>query len=262
MTTFRIATINVHSFNDPLTYKNNIEKLVLILKPYHLDLIAVQEIADDNDWSIFCERLSLPHRIFGSSAGKYFGNGIASHYPIKSYSNQQSSLTYQGERRSLLQCCLNGDHSFFKDRIFGVTHLDYINEYNRLKQIEEFNSFIDNIDILMGDMNALTRNDYSDYYYQKNLVKVRENSQWEKPCFDLTEFITDQWNFQDAFKQINPDAKDEQVVTCRYHTRIDYIYLRPRINDSWILKECSIINMENATDHNAVFAVFEQKNQT
>jgi hypothetical protein len=114
----------------------------------------------------------------------------------------------------------------------------------------------------MGDMNALTRSDYSDDYYRKNLVELRKKSYWEKPCFDLTELITNQWNFQDAFKQINPNAKDEQVVTCRFKTRIDYIYLRPRPDDLWILKECSIINTENATDHNAVFAVFEQKNET
>jgi endonuclease/exonuclease/phosphatase family metal-dependent hydrolase len=260
MTTFRIATINVHSFNNPSTHKTSIEQLVSILKPYDLDLIAVQEISSSTRWPTFCEQLCLPHHIFGA-ASDYFGNGIASRYPIKSYSNKTSGSS-SGERRSLLNCCLDGDHSFIQDRIFAVTHLDHMNEHDRLNQIREFNSFENNIDILMGDMNALTRSDYSDDYYRKNLVELRKKSYWEKPCFDLTELITNQWNFQDAFKQINPNAKDEQVVTCRFKTRIDYIYLRPRPDDLWILKECSIINTENATDHNAVFAVFEQKNKT
>jgi len=259
MTTFRIATINVHSFNNSSTDKNSIEQLVSILKPYHLDLIAVQEITNGTNWPQFCEQLSLPHQIFGATSGNYFGNGIASRYPIKSHSNKTSGSS-GGEKRSLLNCCLDGDHSFIQDRIFAVTHLDHLNENNRLKQIKEFNPLENNIDILMGDMNALTRNDYSDDYYQKNILEFRKKSYWEKPRFDLTEFITNQWNFQDAFKQINPNAKDEQVVTCRFKTRVDYIYLRPRPNDLWILKECSIINTENATDHNAVFAVFEQKN--
>jgi endonuclease/exonuclease/phosphatase family metal-dependent hydrolase len=262
MMTFRIATINVHSFNDPSTYKNNVERLVSSFKPYDFDLIAVQEISDGKKWSTFCELLSLPHRIFGESEGTYFGNGIASRYPIKLYSNQTSSFSTGGRKRSLLQCYLDGDHSFIKDRIFAVTHLDHFDENDRMKQIKEFNPLEDNIDILMGDMNALTRDDYSEDYYQKNIVQLREKSRWEKPCFHLTELITNQWNFQDAFKQINPHAKDEQVVTCRYKTRIDYIYLRPRINDSWFLKQCSIINTQNVTDHNAVFAIFEQENRT
>lgn len=58
---------------------------------------------------------------------------------------------------------------------------------------------------------------------------------------------------------MNPYAKDKNVITCRFGTRIDYIYLHPRIQDSWILKQCSIIDMQNITDHNAVFAEFEQQ---
>ena len=65
MATFRIATLNVHGFDDPSTYENNIVRLISILKPLDLDLIAVQEIADDQNWIQFCRELSLPHFIFG-----------------------------------------------------------------------------------------------------------------------------------------------------------------------------------------------------
>ncbi|CAF2587268.1 unnamed protein product [Rotaria sp. Silwood2] len=259
MTTFRLATINVHHFADPLTYENNVERLVTILKPYNFDLIAVQEANDDEKWSKFCNLLGLNHFIYGPCQKHILGNGIASRYPIKSYSNQQTSCFCSGGKRSLLQCCLYSDHPFVKDRIFAVTHLDYLNENNRLQQIKEFDPLKKNIDILMGDMNSLTRDDYSNNYYEKNVLELRKQSNWEKPYFDVTQLITNQWSFKDALKQINPNLKDEQIATCRYQTRIDYIYLRPRINDSWILKDCSIINTQNATDHNAVFAIFEQK---
>ncbi|CAF5147233.1 unnamed protein product, partial [Rotaria sp. Silwood1] len=53
--------------------------------------------------------------------------------------------------------------------------------------------------------------------------------------------------------------KNEQVSTCSYGTRIDYIYLRPRNDDQWILTKCSIIDTQGVTDHNAVFAEFEQQ---
>jgi endonuclease/exonuclease/phosphatase family metal-dependent hydrolase len=258
MTTFRIATLNVHSFDDPSTYTINVERLVSILKPYNLDLIGVQEISNGKNWPKFCNLLSLSHQIFGASDGNYLGNGIASRYPIKSYSNQQTTFSAEGGKRSLLKCSLDGDHPFINDQIFGVTHLDHLSEYYRLKQIKEFNPIENNIDILMGDMNALTKEDYSDDYYQKNILELRQKSHWEKPSFDLTEFVRNQWGYKDAFQQMNPHAKDEQVVTCRFKTRIDYIYLHPRCQNSWILKECSIINTQNVTDHNAVYAVFEQ----
>jgi endonuclease/exonuclease/phosphatase family metal-dependent hydrolase len=259
MTTFRLATINVHSFNSPQIYNNNISQLTEILKRLDLDLIAVEEIQDNENWSNFCKLLSFPHSIFGAGSGKYFGNGLASRYPILTHSNQQSSSPSSCERRSMLQCRLDGDHSFIKDRIFAVTHLDHMNEDDRIDQLYQFNPSKHNIDILMGDMNALTRDDYSDVYYQNSVLGIREESRWEKPRFDLTQLITNQWSFEDAFKQINPHLKDEQVVTCRFGTRIDYIYIRPRVNDDWILKECSIVDSEKATDHNIVLAVFERK---
>ena len=263
MTTFRIVTLNVHSFDQPSTHTNSIEKLVSILQPYNIDLIAVQEITNRGNWNKFCDLLSLPYCIYGEADRHYMGNGIASRYPIESYENQTSEFESTGGRRGMLQCSLVGDdQSFVKDRIFAVTHLDHFDENDRLDQIKEFNPIEKNIDILMGDMNALTEEDYSDDYYEKHILQTREKSRWEKPRFDLTNLITKQWNFQDAFKQINPQAKDEQVITCRFKTRIDYIYLRPRINDSWILKECTIIDMNNTTDHNALLAVFERINES
>ncbi|CAF1263631.1 unnamed protein product [Rotaria sordida] len=231
MTRFRVAKINVHSFNNPSDYESNIEELISILKPLNLDLIAVQEIQKNSHWSNFCKHLSLPFAHIGSGDGNYYGIGIASRYPIISPYDQQTSFASLGGKRFFFKCCLGGDHPFVKDRIFAVTHLDHLNENDRLIQINHFSPVGRNVNILMGDMNALTRDDYSDDYYQKNLVQVREKSNWERPCFDLTRLITTTWAFQDAFKQINPQLKDESVTTSRYGTRIDYIYWRPRNND-------------------------------
>ncbi|CAF3455014.1 unnamed protein product, partial [Rotaria sp. Silwood2] len=163
--------------------------------------------------------------------------------------------------RSLLQCRLAGDHQFVKDRIFAVTHLDHFNEDDRLSQIKEFNPYEQNIDILIGDMNSLTREDYSDNYYQNKIVKVRQNSHWEEPRFDLTNLIKHEWNYQDAFSLMNPSLKNEQVSTCNYATRIDYIYLRPRKDDQWILTDCSIIDTTGATDL-MLFLLSLSKNET
>jgi endonuclease/exonuclease/phosphatase family metal-dependent hydrolase len=238
MTTFRLATINVHSFRKPSDYKRNISELVSILEPLNLDLIAVQEIQNKDQWEEFSGRLSLPHSASGSCNGYSFGNGIASRYPIKSYSHQETTFHCEGGNRSILQCSLDD----VENLSFAVTHLDHLDEDVRLKQINEFKPHKKNIDILMGDMNALTREDYSNEYYQNIVAGKRERSKWEKPRFDLTELITHQWDYQDALKLINPQIKDEQIATCDYGTRIDYIYVHPRVNDQWTLTQCSIID--------------------
>lgn len=257
MSNFRLATLNVHSFRNRSTGENNISALASILAPFNLDLIAVQETQNTPSWKNFCSRLSLPHSSFGKCYDDFFGNGIASRYPIVYHSNEQSSMAIQAERRSLMQCRLEGDHPFIQNRLFAVTHLDHLNEDDRLKQIQGFHSFQNTIDVLMGDMNALTRDDYSDEYYQNEIALVREKAVWEKPRFDLTKFITEQWGYQDAYKLINPEQKDRAVATCDYGTRIDYIYVHPRVNDRWTLKQCQIIDTKGATDHQAVFAEFE-----
>jgi endonuclease/exonuclease/phosphatase family metal-dependent hydrolase len=153
MSTFRLATLNVHSFLNSYSFIDGNESSLLasILQPFNLDLIAVQEIQNNDEWKKFCLDLSFPYSTYGECNGDSFGNGIASRYPIVSPVNQQSLI--KSERRSLLQCRLDGDHPFIQNRVFAVTHLDHLNEDDRLKQIKGFDSFHDTVDILMGDMN-------------------------------------------------------------------------------------------------------------
>ena len=253
MSTFRLATLNVHLFQKSSKYESNIKDLVSILEPLNLDLIACQEIRNDQKWKEFSSFLSLSHSIYGECNGEILGNGMASRYPILSSTNRRN-IPSSGEVRSLLRCSLNG----FNGLIFGVTHLDHSDENTRLRQIKEFDPNNENIDILMGDMNALTRDDYSDDYYRDVVAGKREKDGWEKPYFDLTKLITDEWKYQDAFKVINPQLQDDQVTTCRFGTRIDYIYIHPRVNDRWRLTKCEIIDTKGATDHNAIFTEFTE----
>jgi endonuclease/exonuclease/phosphatase family metal-dependent hydrolase len=171
MTTFRLATINVHSFNKPSSSTNNISELISIFEPLKLDLIAVQEVQHNDKWKGFYQRLSLPFSI-QEPRNRVFGNAVASRYSFYSNSIQQTSSPCHGGMRSILQCRLNG----IDNLTFAVTHLDHINEDDRLQQIKEFNPFKQNIDILMGDMNALTREDYSDDYYSDMVVETREKN--------------------------------------------------------------------------------------
>ncbi|CAF4923180.1 unnamed protein product, partial [Rotaria sp. Silwood1] len=154
---------------------------------------------------------------------------------------------------------LGGNHPFVQNRRFAVTHLDHTNEDDRIVQMTSFAPHRKNINILMGDMNAVTHEDYSDNYYQQIVFSKRKQARWELPRFDLTRLITTSFAFQDAFRQANPELKDEQVATCPYGTRIDYIFWRPLINDEWVLKDCSLVDTKQTTDHQAVMAIFEHQ---
>lgn len=258
---FRLATINVHSFLTPSTYADNSRPLAQLLRPLDLDLLAANEVPDYPSWTKFCDLLSLPHRVFGIAENRFLGNGIASRYPIESSSNDRSTGMFRAEGRSLLQCRLGGEHPFVRDRTFAVTHLDHRDEDVRLHQLKLFNPVAKNIDVLMGDMNALTREDYSDDFYQTKIVDVRQRSSWEPARFDLTDLLTKDWMFRDAFREMHRDLRDDQVSTCRFASRIDYIYLRQRREDEdddrWVLTECDILPANEATDHNAIVAQFE-----
>jgi hypothetical protein len=140
--------------------------------------------------------MCLSYSAYGSWNGNTAGNGIASSYPIHSYSNQQSSLICQDGTRSFLQCCIDS----LQKLTFAVTYLD---EDVRLTQINEFNPCKPNIDIPIGDI----REDYSDEYFKEIIIEKRENFQWEKSRFDLTKLITNQLDYQDAFKLINPQQR-------------------------------------------------------
>ena len=261
MKRFRLGTLNVHQFNKPKNFDDNLTDLIEILQPVQLDLLAVQEVINDHRWSTLCQRLSLPHSIFADCGYSSFGNGIASRFPIASHLNHRSNTKFSSEIRSLLECTFEtvDYRSFFHDRRFAVTHLDYLSEPTRLDQLKHFDPLTKNIDILMGDFNALTREDYSDEFLQKRIVDVRQKCYWEEAFFDLTKLITKTWEYRDAFRMVNRRIKDEQLITCRFDTRIDYIYLRPRVNDRWQLEECFIHNTRGATDHHLVVATFHLK---
>ena len=69
---------------------------------------------------------------------KNHGNGLASRHPIRSSLGQRASFTCSDRTRGILQCSFDADHPSISNRLFAVTHLDHLNEDNRIKQIKEF----------------------------------------------------------------------------------------------------------------------------
>ena len=139
------ASIRLKTENSPKNGTSSINDLVTILKPLFLDLIAVQEIHNNERWRAFHQQLSLLNFSYGQGESDQLGNGIASHYPVTCYSNQQSYLPCRGGTRGLLYCRLKVDHPSIRDRIFSVAHSDHLNQDSRLQQIQELHSCRQNI---------------------------------------------------------------------------------------------------------------------
>lgn len=110
--TFRLATINVHGFHcGPSRGSiNNVNELVSILNLLNLDSLAIEEVVNDENWTNFCEKLSLKYFMFDAIFVKFDGIGFASRYPIRSSFSQRASFSCPGGTRGILQCSLDIDH--------------------------------------------------------------------------------------------------------------------------------------------------------
>ena len=264
LNSIRIATLNVHFFRD-LHGISNAERLGEILQPLALDVLAVQEAYHKElpDEKVKTDRyylnylstlLQLPHRAF-CSTNNDFGNGLLSKFPLLSTSNHHVDQILIYNRRGMLEAKI--DHPFFHEnraKLF-VTHLDQIKESIRMKQWDTFEANLQNssstVQLLMGDFNALTRDDYSDDYFEKFICDVRSRNNWEMPQDIFTRRLKNS-GFIDCWREMNENLKDEQTVTCAYGTRIDYIWRRGTLTDGWKIKECFKFSSNDATDHNGI----------
>ena len=64
--------------------------------------------------------------------------------------------------------------------------------------------------------------------------------------------MTDCWGLVNGNKRIGP------VKTCRFDTRIDYVYVNEQCLKYWSLKKLETVD-DNASDHNMVIAIFKEK---
>ncbi len=264
---FRIATVNVHFFSD-LKGQSNVHRLAQLLKPMSFDVLALQEILHTDKppgaaperhyhFKLLSDLLQLPYTAFCNTAHE-FGNAILSRFPLTSSINYHTEPIPNHNNRGMLAVKI--DNEFFKDNnaTLYVTHLDQISEEVRLKQIEQFEKYVHNSDdfqLIMGDFNSLTFDDYSDDYFNIHIHDVRQRNSWEGP-FNLVTNKMKQNGYSDCWREMNKEAINDQVVTCVYKTRIDYIWRRGELKNGWKINECKIFSTESTTDHNAVLMTF------
>jgi len=264
---FRVATVNVHFFTDAQG-RSNIHRLAQLLKPMSFDVLALQESLHTNQppgaapkrhyhFKLLSDLLQLPYTAFCNTVHE-FGNGILSRFPLKSSVNYCTETVGNHHPRGMLAVKINNEFCEDNDATLYVTHLDQISEKVRLKQINQFEKYVhrsDGFQLIMGDFNALTFDDYSDDYFNIYIRDIRQRNSWESP-FNLVTNKMKENGYHDCWREMNKDAIDHQVITCVYRTRIDYIWRRGELKNGWKMNECRIFSTEDATDHHGVLITF------
>jgi endonuclease/exonuclease/phosphatase family metal-dependent hydrolase len=226
-----------------------------LLEKQNLDLIGLQEVTYDKH-NPTLEKLAKSlnmHFTFGLGC---WGEGLAflSKSPIITTQNHVVRIS-QRDGRNITRIEI-GTH---QDTSFYVVHLDHILEQTRLDQLENINHVMfekdqNKVQIVIGDFNALCLKDYTPDYLRK-INEVRKYGAWEKAYGKVYDYMT-QLGFVDCFKTMNSAVHDEELKTCRYDTRIDYIWIRGH-QDAWKIVSCEIIDSEECTDHQLVVATFD-----
>jgi endonuclease/exonuclease/phosphatase family metal-dependent hydrolase len=227
METYSIATFNIHNFRNA-GQQITLREIIDTIQKY--DIVALQEVSDNDKlneiikgWNYIYNRSTL----------------LLSKYPIKE--NVTDKNIKERHTAALIQLpskrvFVSNIHLNYRDENIRITEMD-----NIMKLI---NPYVQSYpSILLGDFNALTSNDYDNSEWA-NIYNIREKGNWELPVHILTDSLNILWE---------DSGKDNYSQTCRYNTRIDYIYT----------KEINKINYEvvktmpHISDHNLVTISFE-----
>ena len=253
-----IGTLNIHKWSNRLDQCTLVD-LTLILKQSKLDVIGLQE-TDEKPLPKLVKQLDGYNYIYHNKTA------ILSKYPIRKY-------TYKNAKERFVSGMIILPHKY-QPIFVTCVHLDYKREPTRIKQ---FRSIMTNINnqitkhpgIIMGDFNSLTRDDYVQKKWN-DIIKVRKYAKWEYPVSELTTIITSDNNLElttiitsDNNLELTDIRKIASNIlgplgTCRFNTRIDYIYVNKMFTQLW--ETCQIIHTETmpiATDHNLVSGMFK-----
>lgn len=233
---FKIATFNVHNPNLAM-----IDNIVKIIRDFEIDIIFLQEITRKP-----IEYLAKKLRWnYAWLEGQYIGNGFVTMCNIVDKQEIPLLIDIVTEKRSALKIVV--ESGLGKLTLLG-THLDHRREPTRMKQLEYLFTQVDTktVDFFLGDFNSLRKEDYSN----EELVRInneRRLSNWEVAHFDVVDRI------MSAGFKINKYLN----YTCRFKTRIDYIFHNPK----WKIKQNSIINTikYEVSDHQLVISTLDEK---
>ncbi|KOO33948.1 endonuclease exonuclease phosphatase family protein [Chrysochromulina tobinii] len=244
----RVGTLNVHRWADARN-SGNFERIASLLLPLSLDIVVLQEAGPftrkPTGGPELAARLGLGHvRVTGDVV-------LLSRFPL----NDRMPLGRQNKRLLLVDVALpmyGSAHSNAFELL--CVHLDHRTEEHRLGQLEAVRGATALTaerrggplagSLLLGDLNALTRDDYTAEAWER-VAAVRSENGWEPPKCAVTRGAA--------------AARDGSLVgTCRFDTRIDYVYADESFSRNWRLRSCAHV-ATTATDHKLVIVEFEAR---
>ncbi|PRP73819.1 hypothetical protein PROFUN_10189 [Planoprotostelium fungivorum] len=260
----RFVTYNIHSFggND---HRDNLDRITAVLKATDADVIALQEVVHPTS-----ERAGLdPHlkRLADALNMKYywgeavdgFGNALLTRLPVLSHSTillpslaRPKNMHTRCALRVEIDISSLHDGAACKPLCVYSLHLDHIDEERRMRQAEELmNHLKEDHTVLLGDFNALTRQDYDDIHW-KQITDHRINSRWEAPRSDLMRRMMEDGKFTDSMRVVYErkgqyGKHPQKTKTCWAGTRIDYVLTRGF--DERAIVDGKVLDDGGASDH-------------
>eukprot|EP01124_Arcella_intermedia_P006860 TRINITY_DN14147_c0_g1_i2.p2 TRINITY_DN14147_c0_g1~~TRINITY_DN14147_c0_g1_i2.p2 ORF type:complete len:130 (+),score=30.86 TRINITY_DN14147_c0_g1_i2:440-829(+) len=108
--------------------------------------------------------------------------------------------------------------------------------------------------VILGDLNALSRKDYSDAYWEQINATRKENC-WEYPAkHQVIDWIV-QNGYQDFVQHVHP-VQDQNIQTCQFGTRVDHIFISKTLSSqiNWNTSSCQILSDFKESDHYPIIA--------
>lgn len=234
----RLATFNVHEWTNGL-HKYSLQSIVKLIISSNIDILALQETTETQLQKI--KALNIYNYIH------YKDCAILSKFPIKKHKPSKHVERF-----------INADIVLPNNLpVLNITclHLDYETEPTRIKELQNIMNYIDDKtkiypSIVLGDFNSLTQKDYNKKEWQ-DISDIRKINMWEKPVSDITNMMTQKYNYYDTRNIAIQKTGD--LYTCRFHTRIDYIYCNHLLHNKFHIKKCEHINaIPDISDHNLI----------
>jgi endonuclease/exonuclease/phosphatase family metal-dependent hydrolase len=241
----KIVTYNVHGWQTS-SFKENFKLVIESMQQIQPDVLGLNEVdsshgktARDTITELSLE-LGFDHRVCGLVDWINFGNALLSRFPFRNLKST-SLIVRDAEER-------NAVGADFGHYAIIVTHLDHISEDVRLKQLDTVLRFCQEFrkpHILMGDFNALTREDYTDDEWQE-LVEERRCRRWELPEHKVTSVMKES-GYRDAWLESGNCEKRRTAHVSNPKYGIDYFWL----SSDWPTGsvQCCQIIQDMASDH-------------
>lgn len=233
------------------------KSILEVLREVNADILALQDVKAEEEkgmrpLSDLASALGMDY-VFAESWAPEYGNAILSRWPIKRWRVQK--IADDDDFRNVLKATI--DVPWAGELSFNCTQLDHLDEFWRMRQIRAIVQSYDPPHILAGGLNSLDESDYSISRWM-DIVKYYEDIGKPTPKVEVTKFLKgkdyiDAKNSAGDCEPVVIIAKGQNVQgTCKYGTRVDYVWASPEAPYKFVPNSYSVISSKGTSDHHIV----------